>query len=369
VNNEKSQQTSTGWLALFVAATWLLLPGCQSTVYKAASLPAEFRVAPVKNVNMVNLTRLSSTFTNDSQIALGDVLELTIVSGYETDRANNLLLRVAENGTINVPLIGLVPVAGLEPVGAEQNVATFAVQRGVYQRPYVTVMIKEQQLNKVTVIGAVKMQGTHELPRGSSDLLGALAAAGGLSEDAGEIVEILRKPHLSPATSAPRLGNNQQGRATLAGYTSPVSSQPVSTRVNLADAVTGKAGDFRLGSGDVVMVLPREPRQIHVLGLVRRPGQFDIPANKDVHVLDALAWAGGRTMQVANEVRVIRRLPSQQEPIVINVSVSEAKANGDANLRLAPGDLVSVEETALTATLGAMKSFIRFGMSSTIPLF
>ena len=74
-------------------------------------------------------------------------------------------------------------------------------------------------------------------------------------------------------------------------------------------------------------------------------------------------------MQVANDVRVIRRLPSQQEPIVIDVSVSEAKANGDANLRLAPGDLVSVEETALTATLGAMKSFIRFGMSSTIPLF
>ncbi len=74
-------------------------------------------------------------------------------------------------------------------------------------------------------------------------------------------------------------------------------------------------------------------------------------------------------MQIADTVRVIRRLPSQKEPIVINVSVSEAKASGDANLRLAPGDLVSVEETPLTAPLGAMKSFIRFGMSSTIPLF
>ena len=369
VNNERSQTISVRWFALFVVVACLSMPGCQAAVYKSASLPARYRVPPVKNVNTINLTRLSSSREGDSQIAAGDVLELTVVSGYEMGRPTTLLLRVSETGDVNVPLVGLVPVAGLEPVGAEQNIASFAVQRGVYQRPYVTVMIKEQRLNKVTVIGAVKEQGTHELPRGSSDLLGALAAAGGLSDDAGEIVEILRKPRILSPASGPRLGSNTRDGETLASYTSAPSSAPVSTRVNLAEAVTGKAGDFHLGDGDVVMALPREPRVIHVLGLVRSPGQFDIPPNEDVHVLDALAWAGGRTMQLANEVRVIRRLPSQDKPIVIEVSVREAKANGDANLRLAPGDLVSVEETAATAALETLKSFIRFGVSSTIPIF
>ena len=55
--------------------------------------------------------------------------------------------------------------------------------------------------------------------------------------------------------------------------------------------------------------------------------------------------------------------------MMIDVSVRDAKADGDANLRLAPGDLVSVEETPVTAVLDTLKSFIRFGVSSSVPLF
>jgi hypothetical protein len=34
---------------------------------------------------------------------------------------------------------------------------------------------------------------------------------------------------------------------------------------------------------------------------------------------------------------------------------------------LAPGDVVSVEETPLTFTVGTIQSFVRFGFSSAIP--
>ena len=45
----------------------------------------------------------------------------------------------------------------------------------------------------------------------------------------------------------------------------------------------------------------------------------------------------------------------------------EAKRGGAANLLLAPGDVVSVEETPLTFTVSTIQNFIRFGFSAAIP--
>ncbi len=364
-----SQSFSARRCAQTVVFMLLFIVGCQGTTYKSTSLPDEFRVPLAKNVTTVNLTKLASPGPGNSRIGSRDLLEVTIASGYEVERNNTLLLRVAENGTINIPLIGEVEVADLEPAEAEQNIATLSIQRGVYRRPYVTVVVKRQWVNHITVVGAVVSQGTFELPRGSSDLLGALAAAGGLSDDAGEIVEILRKSQLTDPMGAVQPGMNGTTGASLASYTGPGPTQPASIRINLAELSRGVGSDFRLGDGDVVMVLPQDPRVIHVLGLVHNPGQFEIPPNKDVYVLDALAWAGGRKMQIANTIRVIRRVPGRAEPITIGVSVRQAKANGKANMRLGPGDLVSVEDTPTTVLLDALKSFIRFGVSSTVPLF
>jgi len=86
-----------------------------------------------------------------------------------------------------------------------------------------------------------------------------------------------------------------------------------------------------------------------------------------VRLLDAIALANGRTMQLADKVHVIRQLDTMKEPILIAASMKEAKRGGPANLRLGPGDIVSVEETPLTFTVGTIRSFIRFGFSSAIP--
>jgi polysaccharide export outer membrane protein len=66
---------------------------------------------------------------------------------------------------------------------------------------------------------------------------------------------------------------------------------------------------------------------------------------------------------------VIRQIPGESEPLVIKVSLAEAKGVGKGNLRLAPGDVVSVEQTPATVVLGALNNFVRFGLSGTVPLF
>jgi polysaccharide export outer membrane protein len=93
--------------------------------------------------------------------------------------------------------------------------------------------------------------------------------------------------------------------------------------------------------------------------------------DKDIRVLDAIAMAGGATTSFADKVYVIRQLPNMAEPAVIQVSIAKAKQDGNENLRLAAGDLVSVEETMSTMTVDTIGKFFRvaLGLNGSVAAF
>ena len=95
-----------------------------------------------------------------SQIGPEDLVQITIVSGSSDERATPIPARVAQDGTVMVPLIGQVPVGGVEPVLAEQRIAAAAVERGIYRHPYVTLTVTEPAVNRVTVLGAARSRRT-----------------------------------------------------------------------------------------------------------------------------------------------------------------------------------------------------------------
>jgi len=347
--------------------------GCAHRFYNAADLPLEFLAPPVENVAAIDLSRLSSFSVSNELIERGDVLEVTIITDFSRMGSNTAPIRVGEDGNADIPLIGKVALAGLELEGAEQAIGMAGVARGIFRNPHITVTMKRQRSNRVTVIGAVRQPGVYELPRSSSSLLAALVAAGGLSEEAGPDVEIKRPaprgavPNLLEQPGQPRVTG--QAKAQLSAYEPPEPPAPVITRVNLARAAQEGNGGHYLADGEVVMVTKRVPKPIHVMGLVRKPGRFELPISQELRVLDALALAGGCSSQVADKVLVIRRVPGREEPVPIKLSMRRAKSNGKVNLLLAPGDIVSVEQTPVTVVVDSLQSFIRFGLTSTIPMF
>ncbi len=367
--------TGGGNSAAAVALVLMVLgsAGCQSHTYRATNLPAEFLAPPTENIEEINLSRLTTLPVNSQLIDRGDVLEVTLITDFGNLTSTTTPVRVGEDeqGTANIPLIGPVALAGFELEGAEQVIAAAAIDRGVFQRPHVTVTMKRKRTIKIMVTGAVPETGEIELPRNSSSLLAALVAAGGLTEDAGRIVEI-RHPRPPGTAPDPRQPPGQRVAGGGDGY-QPVQPGPAYgaqiTSVNLASAIAEGNGGGYLRDGDVIHVTKRVPKPIYVMGLVRQPGEFELPPNQDVYMLGALAKAGGRSMQMANKVFIIRRVAGRQEPIVIQTSIRDAKVNGLANVRLAPGDIVSVEESPATIFLDTLKSFIRFGVTSSLPLF
>jgi polysaccharide biosynthesis/export protein len=353
---------------LLIAST----AGCKTANYNAAELPVELRASPAPPSAGINLERMAGAGVGTSQIGPGDLVQITIVSGSGEERTVPIPARVAQDGTVMVPLIGAVPVGGVEPVAAEQRIAAAAVERRIYRQPHVTLVVTQQAVNRVTVLGAVAKPGVVELPRGSCDLASAIAAAGGLAKDASTRIEILHRGERSFLADAPPNGDAAEG-IKLASYDTPsdmAASQNVS-RLDLAQAGPAASQNRRLDDRDVVMVMPQEKLVIHVTGLVAKPNQFELPRNKDIRVLDALAMAGGTSSLVADKVFVIRQVPNEAQPAVIKVSISAAKRHGEENLLLAAGDLVSVESTPATMTVDTLSKFFRvaFGVSGNMAAF
>ena len=351
-------------IALVAALTAL---GCAEGRYRAANLPRELAAPATVNVQAIDLSRLGSPPVDSDRIERGDVLEVTMVTDYAKLTAATTPVRVADDGSIGVPLIGKVAVAGLRPEEAEQAVISAAQLRGVFLNPAVTVTMKEQRTNKITVVGAVNKPGVHPLPRASSSLLAALVAAEGLSKEAGPEVEV-RHSVLHPVSpqAAPRHLAQKDAEGRLVANDEPQADASI-IKVDLASSSDGKITQ-QLSDGDVVYVSKRSLKGIYVLGLVAKPGEYEYPLNHEVHVLDALALAGGATSAVADKVIVIRQLPGQASPANIAVSINAAKSGGD-NLKLAPGDTVLVERTAETIVLDSIQTFFRVGFSAALPMF
>lgn len=381
--HEPSQRGAANVACRFVLVTaraiglaWLLATaGCASQrYYHATRLPVRYMAPPVENIQQVDLSRLGNLSSNSQAIDRGDVLSVTITTDYSRLPTTTTPVRVGEDGSAEIPQIGRVELAGLELEEAEAVITTAGINRQVFRHPHVTVTMRRQRTNRITVIGAVEKATVVELPRNSSTLLAALVAAGGLTQDAGPVVEVRRArsggtwPGSVPQ-KAPRVADHGMQLTSYETASESPSVGPQIIQVNLTEATQSPQASSYLHDNDVVMVSRRTPKPIHVIGLVRKPDKYELPPNQEVRVLDAMAMAGDRTMQAADKIIIIRQLEGQQKPIQIEVSVRDAKANGSANLRLAPGDIVSVEETPLTVVTSTLRQVVRIAVGGSVAVF
>jgi polysaccharide export outer membrane protein len=349
--------------------------GCNKGVYRVSNLPAECLAPSPVNAETINLAGLADTAVSSEIIQLGDVLEVSMVTDYEKMISTSTPVRVGNDGTIVVPLVGKVGVVGLEVEQAEQLIAAESIARGVYRNPCITLTMKQCRTNKITVVGAVDKPGTVDLPRASSSLLNALVAAGGLNKDADSEVEIRHTDAGNMSPNRPPAGNLQAGER-IGNNLVPASYQqeqaasgPASViKVSLNSVAAGAEKVPDLHDGDVVYVAKRTPKPFYVIGLVRKPGEFPFPINQEIRVLDAIALAGGCSNPLAEDVLVIRRPPGRAEPVRISIGLQAAK-QGQENVALAPGDTVSVEQTPATAVVDFIQNFIRVGFGATMSMF
>ena len=95
-----------------------------------------------------------------------------------------------------------------------------------------------------------------------------------------------------------------------------------------------------------------------------------MPVGKPVHVLDAIALAGERSNPWADKIYITRHVASENEPVVIETSIASAQHSNESNIRLSPGDVVSVENTPYTVLNSVVNKILRISIVAgrNIPL-
>lgn len=337
------------------------LSGCLAagTHYYAHEMPGELVAQANTNAQTINFSQLSGTPPNSELIGPGDLLEITVAVGIDIRSVMTFPVRVNQDGIADVNEIGQIRLAGYELDEAEGVIAQVSQQRMLFKNPHVTVAMKRKRMNRIMVVGAVKKPGVKEIPSSESSLLSVLFAADGLAEDAGTTVHI--RNLIDTPDSPEAIANGGRADVLQTGYT---SNSRRSVSVDLVTATQEGTNSYHIGDGGVVMVEKRDPKAIHVIGLVRKPGMIEFPVNKDLRLFDALALAGYTSSQVANKVFVFRNSPSQGWTR-IQCSISRAKRDEAHNILLAPGDVVSVEQTPATVLLDALQ-VIRLGISGSL---
>ena len=352
--------------SLLVFVLGLLCAGCASRmVYKARALPVELQPPPVTDIRDVALPQLASVQAPSDVIMPGDLLEVSVLTGLDI-KDTAISCRVDDEGNIQVPPIGKVMVGGMRFPDAERAIVQAAIERDVYRRPTVTIKRVQSRTYRITVAGAVAKPGVYDIPAAQADLLTALVQAEGLKPDADPVVEIRRSGSSGPLAPAfdSKVGNAPGQLTSFTEATAPGESIKVDLRSAGQDDQSLQ--EYRLQDGDVVFVPPRKLDPIYVDGLVNKPGMYDFPAAQDLRLLDAIALAGGCSNPLADKVWIVRQIRGRSEPVLIRANLRTAAKNPAENLRIAPGDVITVEETFGTFVYNLLKGFVHVG--GTVPL-
>jgi polysaccharide export outer membrane protein len=175
-------------------------------------------------VSQMPLDRFSGPV--EDRIGVDDLISIRVY-GQETMSARG---HVRPDGTLTMPLLGEVPVAGKRPSELGRELEEQLKGRGFVVAPSVSVAIEETAPLRITFVGEVRRPGTIKL-EGPINVVQGIANAGGLTEFAsGNRIFVVR-------TGGP--GQNVQR-----------------IRFRYDDLVAGEphAVAFRLRTGDVVVV-------------------------------------------------------------------------------------------------------------------
>ena len=261
----------------------------QSAPPSSAPVPIN-EVASATNDRIAQLAQASEIKQGEYVIGAGDLLGVEVFDVPELSRDT----RVSETGYISLPLLpSKIRAQGLTPFQLQDKLAELLQTNGLVTTPEVTVTIKEQHGQPITVIGEVKSPQVIQ-SLGKTTLIEALSRSGGVADDAGNTVLVTRQPQPVPSSED-------------SGAASAVTPAQTYT-ISLADLL--ESGDPRfnipLVGGDVVAV----PRAgiIYVVGAVSHPGGFVIQNDRDrMTTLKMLSLAGGPTNTAKERQAIVLR--------------------------------------------------------------
>jgi len=234
-------------------------------------------------------------------LGAGDVINMQVYGRPELATT----VSIAEDGTLNAPLVGSVPVAGLSVTDAANKVAS-AYKKGQYLRnPQITILVTQARSQLVSVFGEVRSPGRFAVDA-STTVFDLIAQAGGTTERSSSLMYVIR-----------------------ADANGEIKRRAIDLRGLHNDGY--QLQSLALQGGDSVFVPPAE--HYYIYGEVNTPSMYRLEPN--MTVLQAISRGGGLTKVASKRVQIKRRDSSGQL----------LTRNADLNETVQPDDVIYVKES------------------------
>jgi len=358
------------------------------------------------NERILEISRSTRTPLHDYVVGRGDLMAVEVFDVPELSRD----VRVSQSGTIGLPLVPVrLHVVGLTEIQIQQKVAEVLEANGLVSHPQVMVSVKEKKSKPIVILGAVAHPMVYQADR-TVTLIEVLAEAGGIANDAGDVVIVTRRESTDnsalAAAEPPEIGPEDavaaadpSGPPAAAPSTGPPATRPAATKVGSAGKTPTSAqatsvtpqemaasstsatipppisasdamppptiitvnlseiverGDTQnnipLQAGDVVTI--PHAGIVYALGAVARPGGF--VANNDraqLSTLKILALAGGTTATAKKGEAVIIRKDTSGKQHSIPVDLGKIVKRESEDVQLKPSDILYVPPSPGKAAL------------------
>ena len=343
---------------IFAFFSLFFLFSCASTSPKKVEGVTQDKIKQVdssKQVRLMNEKILTGTLSSghrkgadrDYRIGPEDLLEISV---FEDEKLNKTT-RVSSRGNITLPPLGVLRVEDLTANQLEREIRDLLSEK-FYQDPHVTVFIKEYRSQRISVMGAVERPGIVDV-MGQKTILDVLALVGGLKEDAGQLLFLIRSP--DPEDRNPETKQDSGDRS------------PDTLVIDLEELLVkgNRKLNLPLRQGDVINI-PASGK-IFVTGAVNRPGGFPLKG-KRLTVSQAVAMAEGLKVEAdASETKIFRYGENgdrETHPINLN-----AIQKGDAkDVYLHENDIVAVPKSGVKSFFIELRDTIKgiFGIGYSL---
>jgi len=298
----------------------------------------------------------SAVATNEYHIGPGDEVELQIWELQTIDQNEIIKRRVDLKGQIHIPVLNIVQVSGLSEVKLREHIKLLLSQQ--YMRnPEVAVKITSYRSKEVLIVGHITKPGSVFLQTDNVTLLDVIGLAGGISNDAGPNIEILRGAY-----------NPQSGSAIM-----PVSRWVNNTPgyvdrevVSISDLFAENKGQINpvIYPGDVIKVHAASEGFVYISGEVVRPGTtvFRRPFN----IMQAISATGGFTKIADNtQCKIVRRLNDGAEQIIM-VDIEKIDSGEHRNIELSQNDTIFIPIDKQKKFWNDVDNFINGGIETGV---
>lgn len=280
-----------------------------------------------------------------------DSITVRVMDIDEYSPQNLGVIKIDPEGDISIPVAGRMHVAGLSVEQLEANVAKALTS--IMNDPKVTVTVTEFGSRPVSVLGAVRSPGVHQIS-GRKTLFEVLSLAGGLSADAGNTIKITRRVDAGPLPLA-------NFRRDLSGEFF-VGSLDVKSVMEARDPGV----NIYVLPNDVITVPKAE--MVYVVGAVKRSGGFVLNEKEQMSALQALSLAEGLdNVASAKGARILRQDDAGNARAEIPINLSSILQGSAKDVQLHANDILFVPDSkAKSTTMRALEAAIQMGTGVVI---